>query len=226
MLSSHEGNPDQRARRNGHRGGQAQPVFGRSLQPVDHQQDAGERKDSAEKIDGLCVGIAVFGQELRSDRKKQHHHRHCQQKHRAPPEILEHHAAEERTDYATDRVAGNPHADGERPLMLIEEHIADQRQGGRCDRRTCDAKQRARRDQHSSASRIRRDNRGDSEGDGSEKQQSTPAYPVAQRAHRDQRTGDEEPVDVENPQQLRAGGFQVRAQMGHSQVQHCEVHRV
>ena len=83
--------------------------------------------------------------------------------------------------------------------MRIVEHVPDQRQGGRCDRRSGDAKKRARRDQHSRAPGVSRDNRRDSEGGGSEKQQSTPADAVAQRAHRDQGTGDEESVDVEDP---------------------------
>ena len=110
--------------------------------------------------------------------------------------------------------------------MRIVEHVPDQRKGRGRDRRAGDAKQSTRRDQHFGAPRIRRDNRRHSEGAGPQQQQSTAADAVAQRTHRDQRTGDKKSVDVEDPQELRARRFQIRAQVGHSKVQHREVHRV
>src|SRR5438093_613462 len=49
---------------------------------------------------------------------------------------------------------------------------------------------------------------------------------IAQRAHRDQRSGDQEAVDVHDPQELRAAGLQRRTQLGHRQVQDRQVHGV
>src|SRR6266568_5121395 len=49
---------------------------------------------------------------------------------------------------------------------------------------------------------------------------------VAQGAHGDHESRDHEPVDVGDPQQLRAAGSQVRAQRRHGKVQHGQVHRV
>ena len=64
------------------------------------------------------------------------------------------------------------------------------------------------------------------EGGGADQQQPAAADPVAERAHRDQQPGDQEAVDVDDPQQLRAARLEVRAQRGHREVQHREVHRV
>ena len=46
------------------------------------------------------------------------------------------------------------------------------------------------------------------------------------RPHGDQRPGDHEPVDVDDPQQLGAAGLQVLAELRDGQVQHGQVHRV
>src|SRR6266498_5859788 len=54
-----------------------------------------------------------------------------QQEHRAPPEALQQYPANQRADRTTSREAGNPHGDGDRTLPRIQEHVADQRQGGR-----------------------------------------------------------------------------------------------
>ena len=70
------------------------------------------------------------------------------------------------------------------------------------------------RDQHLGARRERGEHRRDAERRGADQQQAAAADPVAERAHRDQRPGDEEPVDVDDPQQLRAARLQVRAEAG------------
>src|SRR5207247_8508892 len=118
-LSLDKGDSDQHARGYGHRGGWPEPVFRCSLEPVDNKQKAGEREHRTEKIDWPGVGIAVLWQQLRSDGKEQHHDRHPWQKHRAPPEILQKHAAKQRTDRATNRIAGYPNADSEGALVRI-----------------------------------------------------------------------------------------------------------
>src|SRR5918993_1081700 len=53
-----------------------------------------------------------------------------------------------------------------------------------------------------------------------------PADPVAEGAHGDQRPGGQEPVDVDDPQELAAGGLQIGAELGHGQVEHGQVHGV
>ena len=125
-LSLHEHDADQHARGYGHRSCCPEPVFRCSLEPIDNQQNAGERERRTEKIDWPCVGIAVLRQQPRSDRKERHHHWHPQKKHRAPPEILQKHPAKQRTHCATNRVAGYPNANREGALVRIVEHVPDQ----------------------------------------------------------------------------------------------------
>ena len=59
------------------------------------------------------------------------------------------------------------------------------------------------------------------------REQEPPAPdPVAQGAHRDQGTGHEEAVDVDDPQQLGARRLQLGAHLGHGEVEHRQVHHV
>ena len=51
-----------------------------------------------------------------------------------------------------------------------------------------------------------------------DQEQSAAADPVAQRAHRDQKAGDEEAVDVHDPEQLGAARAQVGAEQGTASV--------
>ena len=51
--------------------------------------------------------------------------------------------------------------------------------------------------------RVRREEGRRAERDGADEQQPTPADPVADRAHREEQPGEDEPVDVEDPQLLR-----------------------
>ena len=56
--------------------------------------------------------------------------------------------------------------------------------------------------------RERREHRRGAERRGADQQEPPPADAVAERAHRDERAGDEEAVDVDDPEQLRArSGF-------------------
>jgi hypothetical protein len=52
------------------------------------------------------------------------------------------------------------------------------------------------------------------------------ADPVAQGAHGDQRSRDEEPIDVHDPQQLGAAGPEISAEVRQREVQHRQIHRV
>ncbi len=60
--------------------------------------------------------------------------------------------------------------------------------------------QRARDDQHLGAGREGGEDRRDAEGGRADEQHPAAADAVAERAHGDQRAGDHEPVDVDDPQ--------------------------
>ena len=89
-----------------------------------------------------------------------------------------------------------------------------------------DAQQRPAGDQLLRAGRQGRQHRHHPEGGGAGQQQPAAADPVPQGAHGDQEPGDHEPVDVGDPQQLRAGWLQLRAERRHRQVQHRQVHGI
>ena len=56
-------------------------------------------------------------------------------------------------------------------------------------------------------------------------QQPTPADPVAERAHRQEQPGEDEPVDVEDPQLLGRRGLQVLGDERHREEEDGHVHR-
>ena len=140
---------------------ESKPVLRRVFQAEDEREHRDERERRACEIDPAGARVAILGQERRAEDEEQHHHRDGEQEHRAPPEILEQRAAEQRADRGAGRVARDPHADSHRPLVRIMKHVADERECGRGERRARDAESRSRRDQHSRAGRERGDDGGD-----------------------------------------------------------------
>jgi hypothetical protein len=66
----------------------------------------------------------------------------------------------------------------------------------------------------------------DAEGRGADQEQAAAPDAVAERAHRDQEPGQEEAVDVGDPQQLRARGVEIGGQRGNGQIEDRQVQRV
>jgi hypothetical protein len=131
--------------------------------------------------------------------------------------VLEQGAADERPDGGTDGKAGAPDADGLCALGFIFEHRPQQRQGRGCQGRAGQAEQGTGGDQHPGAGRERRGSRGGAEGGSADEQHLAPADAIAEVADRDQRAGQHEAVDVDDPQQLRAAGLQRRAEVRHGE---------
>ena len=127
---------------------------------------------------------------------------------------------------APDAVARRPHADRERALARVLEEPADQGQRRRRDHRARQSEQRAGRDQQPGAGRERGQDGEAGERRGADHQHAARADAVAERAHRDQRARDHEPVDVDDPQQLRAARLEVGADRRQREIEHVEVHRV
>ena len=171
-------------------------------------------------------GCAVLRQQPRPQHEQQRHDGQGHQEDRAPPEVLEEHAPEHRADRASRREAHDPHSDRDRALPRVEEHVEDQRERRRCQRRARDALQRAARDQHLGARRERGEHRDGGERRSADHQQPATTDAVAERPHRDEEAGDHEPVDVDDPEQLRTARLEVRAERRHREVQHRQVHRV
>ena len=141
----------------------AEAVLGDLLQAEDHREDRDERQHGAGDVEAAGVGVLVLGQHDRSEDQQQGHHRQRQQEHRAPPEVLEHHAAEHRPDRAAGRERRDPDADRDRPLSRVLEHREDQRQRRRRERGAGDAEQGPAADQHLGRRRERREHRDGAE---------------------------------------------------------------
>ena len=201
-------------------------MFGDLLQPVDGREHRQQRKRHARRIEPAGVRVSIFRQQRRPEQEQQRHHRHRHQEHRAPGIDLQERTTHQRADHCPGREAGDPHADGELALVLVVEHVADQGHGGRRQRRAGDAEQCPHRDQHLCTVRPGRDQRSGGERRRAGEQQLAAADAVAERAHRDQEAGHQEAVDVDDPQQLRCGRFQLGADGRQRQVEHREVHRV
>ncbi len=111
---------------------------------------------------------------------------------------------DERADSAARRDARDPHADGDGSLSGVEEHVSDERERRRRERRTGHAEQGAGRDEHGGAHRKGRGERDGAEGASADQEKPSPTDPVSQGAHRDEESREQEPVDVGDPQQLSA----------------------
>ena len=74
--------------------------------------------------------------------------------------------------------------------------------------------------------RERGQDRCKAERNGADQKQLAPADAVAERAHGDQRAGNHEAVDVDDPEQLRRRRLQVRRDVRHGEVEHGQVHGI
>ena len=100
-----------------------EPVLRELLEPVDDAEDGEQRHRDADEVQRARVRVPVLGQRARSQDEQEAHDRYADEEHRPPPEELEEHAAEDRTDGTTGRVGGDPDADGGRALLLGSRNI-------------------------------------------------------------------------------------------------------
>jgi hypothetical protein len=225
-LTAHEPHPDRQPGQDAQGRHDDEAVLDKLLQPVDHRQDRDHRQGRGGKVQPSGTRVAVLGQHPRAQHQQDGHHRQRQQEDRAPPEPLQQRPTQHRADRAADREGADPHGDGQRPLPGVLEHVKQQRQRRWRQGRPGDPQQRPGHDQHLGAGGERRQQRDDPEGRGADHQQPAAADAVAEGAHGEQRPGDHEPVDVDDPQQLGAAGLQVGADGRDGQLQHRQVHHV
>ena len=226
LLSTHEEEADAEAEEDREQRSLLESARGDLLQPVDQCQHGDDGEAGADEIQATGVRVAILRQQPRAEREQQKHHGHSDEKDGAPPEELEQQPAQQRAQRGTDGEARRPHADRERPLLGVEKHVPDERERRRGERRRGHSEQRARHDQHLDARREGREHRADPEGGGADEEQAATADTVAERAHRDQEAGQQEAVDVRDPEQLRARGLEIGGQRGHRQIEDGQVHRV
>lgn len=140
--------------------------------------------------------------------------------------MLQHETTDQGPDRSAHGVGHDPDADRRGPLAVIVERVADQREGRWRDGRSGDTEKSACGDQHTSAPRERREHGRDTEHRRADEQQPPATDAIAEGAGSDQRAGDEKPIDVDDPEQLRAARPEIFTQLRHRQMQHREIHRV
>ncbi len=192
---------------------QVQAVPGDLLEPVDDRQQGGQRNRDARRIEPAGRRVAVLGQQQRTQDEQQHHRGYAEKQHRSPPETLEHCAADERADDRADGKATDPDSDRGGPLPRVAEQVHDQGQCGRCQRGAGDAEERACRNERRGARGVRGEDRRGAERRRTAQQEPPAADAVSQRAGGDEQAGDQEAVDIHDPQLLSAGGTEVRGQV-------------
>ncbi len=195
------------------------------LDRVDQREDAGHREHDAEDVEGIGGRSPVLRDQARAEDEEQDEHRNVDEEDHAPPEVVQQNTADDRAHRASAGERRGPNADRATALAGVREHVGDERQARRQQGRAADAHQGARRDQDAGRGSEGRDDRGDAEEAGAGEQDATTPHAVADVAHRDEQSGDEEPIDVENPQLLGRGRRERVGDRRNGEVQHRDVHR-
>ena len=201
------------------------PFWAARFSPYDRAEHADQGQGRAGGVDASRAGSPELRQEHTAQRQEHDHRGHGHQEDRAPPEVAQEDAGDQRGDHSSQREARGPDPECGRALTGVAEHDADQRQRRRHERGAREPQQTSRCDQHRRARRERGQHRGQAESGGADQQEPAAADTVAERPHRQQRTGDEERVAVDDPQQLGVGRPEIRRELRNREVEHMGVHR-
>jgi len=177
----------------------AKPFVGPLLDPIDHGHDRDQRTGRAQQVEPTRLRGLELREQERGNQQQQQHRRNVDQEDRAPPEMIEQQAGDDRAENDAASEAAGPDADRGLAFLGVVEHVADQGQRRRHQRRGRHSQHRPGGDQHLSAAGVRGDHGYQAEQGSSDQQQPAAPDPVAQSTHRDQRTGQTETVGVHDP---------------------------
>ncbi|SQA22366.1 Uncharacterised protein [Streptomyces griseus] len=187
---------------------------------AEHPRRGGQR---AQHVPRAVVAAARLGEQPAAQRQDHGHQRDVDQEDRAPPEVLDQEAADDRPGGGSDRGDRGPHADGERPLPAVGEDLAQDRQRGGHDHRAADTEQGPGRDEDGRGVGGRGERGGDAEQRVPEQEHPASADPVTQCAEEDEQRGADEGVGVDDPQEGRAAGAQILGDGRNGDVEHGRV---
>ncbi len=222
-LTAYEPVQGGRAQQTGTQGGPREAVCGGLLDRVHDTDHADQRQHDADQVPGSGMRGPRLGQQLDPHKDQDRHHGQVDQEDRAPPEVLQQEPADDRAHGRAGGRGGAPDADGETAFARIVEEVADQRERGRHQGGAGYAQQRPRDDQHLGGGGIGVEHGYRAERRGTDQQDPLAADAVAEAAHGDEQTGDDERVDVADPQELCTGGLQVLADVGGRETEHGRV---
>ena len=160
------------------------PTLARSFD--DPEQDAGERADrqhGSEPVDRLRVRILRVGHDRDHRHDRDRDHRQVDEEHRAPPEMVEQVAADERPDRDAEPGHSRPDPDRAAPLVVGKD-VGQDRERRRHDERAAESLDRTCHDQRAGRTDQRAAERAEPEHDEPEEQRAAPPEPVAEAARR------------------------------------------
>jgi hypothetical protein len=198
----------------------ASAVCGELLDGVDDPDHADQGEQHAQRVPRSGRRVLRLGDHLDPDHHEHRHDRQVDQEDRAPPEVLQQEPADDGSDGGARRCHRSPDADGEAPLPRVVEEVADQGEGGRHQGGAGDTEQGPRQNHHLGRLGVGVEHGDRTEGGGSAQQQLLAADAVTEAAHGDQEPGDDEGVDVTDPEQLGTGRFEVLAEERGREAQH------
>ena len=171
---------------------------------VHHQHQAGDGQQHAEVVDPARARVPRLGHEQQDRDHADRGERDVDQEDRAPPEVGEQQAADDRADGHADAHGGGPDADGPGPLPRVE-HVGDDRQRLRHDRRGAQAHRRPGEDELIGVVRVRGEQREQAERGHADHQHALAADPVADHAEGEQQAGEHQRVGVDRPTPAGSG---------------------
>ena len=198
------------------------PVRG-SLDDAEYQRRrTGHGGEDPEPVQRRCMRVDRFGQQHHTGNQGGDTDRDVDQKHRAPPEMLQQPATDDRPQRQPDTQCTDPHRDRAATLVGAEQGRQDpQRQ--RHDDRGPDAHERAGGDQRAGGPAESGPGRGGDEGDQTYQQQPFATVAVTEAAGGQHERGEDQGVGVDDPLQLGGARAEVLGQGGQGDVENHQV---
>ncbi len=193
-------------------------VLGPGDDRVHERGHADRRQQRARQVGAVAPGVLRLGDEGGHGGQAERHDRQVDQEDRAPPEVVEHEAAEQRPRREAERVHRAPDADG--PGVLVgREDLQGDREGGGEQQRPADAHAGPRRDQLPRGTGESGDQRADAEQGEPRDQHLLAAVAVGGAARGEQQAGLHERVGVDHPLDVGGGRAQLLGEGGDRHVQ-------
>ncbi len=191
----------------------------------EHQPEPGDGQQRPDQVGPQRRVILGVGDQQEPGHDADHGDRHIDQEHRAPPEVDQQQAADDRAERDPDAAGARPEADRALPDSGLVEHIRDDGQRRRHDQRGADAHAGPGGDQHAYRTGERGPGRPGRERSQPGQERPFPADPVGQAARHQQQPGEHDHVRIDDPLQRAGGGVQVSDERGEGDVQDGVVQR-
>ena len=169
--------------------------------PVDHQHQPGDRQQYAGVVHPARIRASGLRHQDDDRDDADCGERNVDEEDRAPPEVIQEQAADDRPDGDGHADGRRPDSDGARPLRRLED-VRDDRQGLRHDRGAAETHRRPGPDELVRALRVGAQQRENAEQGHADDQHPPPPDPVAHHAEGEQQAGEDQRVGIDRPLEL------------------------